>query len=112
MISIINYYLTKNRINKIDLPKFKESQFVRKRYTFIGKVKRVGFRNETLLIARYVGVVGFVYNTRIGVVAEVEGTLEQINYVLSHLISITRFTIEKISEEEVPLVSEKRYYKK
>lgn len=112
MISIINYYLMKKRINKITLPNFENDDIIRKRLTFYGKVKRVSFRNEVLLISRYLGIVGFVYNGKDHVIAELEGTLEQINYIIDHLKSVPRFTIRGINYLDVDVVNEKTFYKK
>ncbi len=102
----------KKRIKKITLPIFEKEEIVRKKITFTGKVKRVGFRNEVILICNHVGVVGFIYNTKTGVNGELEGTEKQIDYVISHLKNIPRFIIKDIVCESVSIINEKKFYKK
>ncbi len=112
MISLINYFIMKKRINKIKVPQFPKKEITRKRFTFEGRVKKVGFRNEILLISRHLGVSGFVYNTKFGVIAEIEGKSDQLAFIIEHLESIDRFIINNISSEKIALKKEKKFYKK
>lgn len=112
MISLINYHLMKKRINQINLPIFKETQSQRWAIIFIGKVKRVAFRNEALLMAKKLNLVGFVKNNDAGVYLEVEGPVDQLQYFLSHIFSIKRFIIKKHHIEVMPLKKDKRFIKR
>lgn len=112
MISLINYYLMKKRIAKIKLPNFKKEANIRVAITFIGKVKRVAFRNEVLLLAQRLGLVGFVENKKVGVVVEAEGYPSKINYLIAHLKTIPRFIIATIIIKKLNLKGEKTFHKK
>lgn len=112
MISFLNVCVMKKRIDKIVIPKFQKAEIVRKEYFFEGKVKRLAFRNEVLLVSRRINLAGFVSNVRKGVIAEFEGTKEQIDFVVEHLKNVKRFNIRNITIKTIPLKNGKLFYKK
>jgi len=112
MISLINYHIMKKRINELSIPKFNEEPRERWVLLFKGKVKRVAFRNEALLISRKIGLVGYVKNTKQGVLVEVEGSLDKLNFFLEHIKSVKRFIITSYTLDKVKLKKEPRFIKK
>lgn len=111
MISLINYHIMKKRIHNLDIPSFSDEHIERWVLLFQGKVKRVAFRNEALLISQRIGLVGYVKNTQQGVLVEVEGSVDRLNYFLKHIKSIDRFIITTYSLDKVALKKEDRFIK-
>ncbi len=112
MISFINYKIMKKRIDKIVLPTFKDSKKERWAILFEGKVKRVAFRNEALLIAKKLSLVGYVENIKEGVYLEVEGSIDKLNYFLKHILTTKRFRIMVHTIDIIKLKEEKEFIKK
>ena len=99
----------KKRINQINLPLFKDTNIVRWALLFQGKVKRVAFRNEALLLANRLTLSGYVKNIKTGVFIEVEGPLDKLEYFLSHLLSVERFIISSYQKDDINIVYDERF---
>lgn len=112
MISFINYKIMKKRIDKIILPDFKDSKKERWAILFEGRVKRVAFRNEAILIAKKLSLTGHVKNVKEGVYLEVEGYEDRLNYFLKHILTTKRFRIMVNTMDILELKNEKEFRKK
>lgn len=102
----------KKRIDKIILPTFKDDKKERWAILFEGRVKRVAFRNEAVLIAKKLSLVGYVKNVKEGVYLEVEGELDKLNYFLKHILTTKRFRIMIHKMDILELKKEKDFVKK
>lgn len=102
----------KKRIDKIILPDFKEDKKERWAILFEGRVKRVAFRNEAILIAKKLFLVGYVKNVKDGVYLEVEGYADKLNYFLKHILTTKRFRIMVHTMDILELKHEKEFIKK
>lgn len=73
------------------------SSLVRKKLVFYGRVQRVGFRYELLLLAKRLNLVGWVRNRADSAVeAEVQGEAERIRHLIEHMRSLKRASVSKI----------------
>lgn len=55
-------YLILRQVRRAALPSFAAAPIVRRRYTFAGKVQKVGFRFELAELAKRLGLVGWCCN--------------------------------------------------
>ena len=94
-----NYVL--NQVHKAKLPDFSEDAAARFRYTFSGRVQKVGFRLELSEMAKRLGLTGYCKNLENGdVLAEIQGAENKINYLVSFMSSLIRIKItDKTSEK-------------
>lgn len=104
--------ILKKRINSLVLPKFKDTEIIRYKITFSGKVHHVGFREELKILAKKIGITGFARNMKPKmVVAEVQGSQEKIDYLLDVIKNEKRFIIENFKLENLELVCNEKEYK-
>lgn len=101
----------KKRIYKIQIPPFKDSDPIRYLLLFMGKVKRVAFRNEALLLAERLEVTGYVKNVKEGVLLEIEGPKDKLSFFLNHILSVNRFIITNYDIKEIPTKKDKEFNK-
>ena len=77
---------------------------IRKEFHFEGNVQNIGFRFEVQSHAKPLGITGYARNNEDGsVTAQLQGSLEDINKVISDLHNIDRIQIDSMTEEEIPL---------
>lgn len=82
---------------------------IRKEYHFEGNVQNIGFRFEVQSHAKPLGITGYARNNEDGsVTAQLQGSLEDINRVISDLHNIDRIQIDSMTEKDLPV----DYYEK
>ena len=88
------------QVSELNIPQFPAAPVCRNRITFSGRVQKVGFRLATVCLAQRLGLTGFCKNLENGsVVTELQGTEEQIRYLVSFLESRKRIRIrQKVTE--------------
>lgn len=95
------------KVGKVEIPKFKSGEKLRKKLIFSGKVQRVGFRLETHEMGRRIGLNGWVRNKKNGnVEAEVQGEKEKIDYLVDHLKSLRRASVEDVLIEDIEFIED------
>ena len=95
----------KKEKTKIELP----PGTIRKEFYFEGNVQNIGFRFEVQRHSKPLGITGYAKNNDDGsVTAQLQGSLEDINRVISDLYNIDRIQIDSITEKDIPL----DYYEK
>lgn len=98
-----NYVL--NQVMKDKLPEFAESETVRFRYTFSGRVQNVGFRYELSEMAKRLGLTGWCRNCENGdVQAEIQGAENRIDYLVHFMNTPWRIKIANKTAEKLELV--------
>ena len=104
-----NYVI--NQVAKAKLPKFKEDILKRYRIRFSGRVQKVGFRLEVSELAKRLGLTGYCKNLDNGdVLAELQGTDEKINYLISFMESLTRIKIRNKVVEPLEVNNEEKEF--
>lgn len=104
-------YLT-YRASKVEIPEFEQSQTLRKRLVFSGKVQNVGFRLETYEIGKKLGLKGWVRNNEDGTVeSQIQGEIEKIDFLIEHLKSLRRARVDHLSIEELEIKEEESEFK-
>ncbi|MBQ3421808.1 MAG: acylphosphatase [Romboutsia sp.] len=99
-----NYII--NQVENIVLPRFESSNVIRKKFIFSGRVQKVGFRLEVSLLAKKLGLTGWVKNTHQGdVEAEIQGEKNKIDFLVTFMKSLKRIKIVKIKEEIIDVVN-------
>ncbi|HBH11879.1 MAG TPA: acylphosphatase, partial [Clostridiales bacterium] len=82
------------RVANIDMPSFKEEPIIREHIVFKGRVQKIGFRMEMDMIAKRIGLTGWVRNNDSGSVeAEVQGEKNKIDYLKQQMKSLKRAKI-------------------
>ena len=98
-----NYVI--NQVENIVLPHFECSNTTRKKFIFIGRVQKVGFRFEVSLLAKKLGLTGWVKNTPQGEVeAEIQGEKDKIDFLVQFMKSLKRIKIIEIKEQIIDVV--------
>jgi len=94
-----------NEVEKMSVPEFTEAAICRKRILFEGLVQQVGFRFEMQMLAVRLGLTGKAVNQSDGsVLAEVQGTEEKIDYLISMLHQVKRFRIDDCTVSNLPVI--------
>lgn len=102
--AIRNNYVI-NQVENIVLPNFECSNTTRKKFIFIGRVQKVGFRFEVSLLAKKLGLTGWVKNTPQGEVeAEIQGEKDKIDFLVQFMKSLKRIKIIEIEEQIIDIV--------
>ncbi len=105
-----NGYVIKQAQNA-KLPQFAPDDMVRRHYIFKGRVQKVGFRIEVIELAKRLGVTGFVNNLENGdVEAELQGSKNKIDFLVSFMESLKRIKITSKEENEIPIVEEEKEF--
>lgn len=77
---------------------------IRKEFHFEGNVQNIGFRFEVQSHAKPLGITGYAKNNEDGsVTTQLQGSLQDINKVISDLQNIDRIQIDSITEKDIPL---------
>ncbi len=83
---------------------------IRKHMVFSGQVQGVGFRYRAYIIAREIGLTGWVMNLDDGrVEMEVQGRDEEILQLTTRLRTSRWIEITGLEEEQLPLLREKGF---
>ncbi|MEN8077518.1 acylphosphatase [Clostridioides difficile] len=102
--NIRNNYVV-NQVENIVLPSFKYSNIIRKKFIFKGRVQKVGFRFEVVLIAKKLGLTGWVKNRPNGEVeAEIQGEKDKIDFLVQFMKSLKRIKIVQIEEQIIDVI--------
>ncbi len=102
-----NYVL--NQVMKAKLPEFAESETVRFRCTFSGRVQKVGFRLEMSEMAKRLGLTGWCRNLENGdVQAEIQGSWKKIDYLVHFMGMPWRIRINKRVTERLELIQDEK----
>lgn len=102
-----NYVL--NQVMKAKLPEFAKSYTVRLRYTFSGRVQKVGFRYALSEMAKRLGLTGWCRNCENGdVQAEIQGAQDKIDYLVHFMGTPWRIKITKKVAEKLELISDEK----
>ena len=103
--AIRNNYVI-NQVENIVLPNFECSNTIRKKFIFTGRVQKVGFRLEVSLIAKKLGLTGWVKNTPQGEVeAEIQGEKDKIDFLVQFMKSLKIIKIIQIKEQTIDIDS-------
>lgn len=98
-----NYVI--NQVENIVIPHFEASETIRKKFIFTGRVQKVGFRLEVSLIAKKLGLTGWVKNTPQGEVeAEIQGEKDKIDFLINFMKSLKRIKIVKVEEQVMEVI--------
>ena len=98
-----NYVI--NQVENIVVPDFEASETIRKKFIFTGRVQKVGFRLEVSLIAKKLGLTGWVKNTPQGEVeAEIQGEKDKIAFLIKFMKSLKRIKIVKVEEQVMEVI--------
>ena len=102
--AIRNNYVI-NQVEKIVFPHFESSEMTRKKFIFTGRVQKVGFRLEVSLIAKKLGLTGWVKNTSQGEVeAEIQGEKDKIDFLIKFMKSLKRIKVVKVEEQVMEVI--------
>ena len=93
-----NYII--NQVERVVLPNFEHSKTIRKNLVFKGRVQKVGFRFEVLLLANKLGLTGWVKNTPQGdVEVEIQGEDDKIDFLINFMKSLKRIKVIEVKEQ-------------
>ena len=99
-----NNYVIK-QVENIKFPNFENSNIIRKKFNFSGRVQKVGFRLEVNLIANKLGLTGWVKNTPQGdVEVEIQGEDDKIDFLINFMKSLKRIKIVEIKEDIIETI--------
>ena len=99
------------QVEALEIPTFPKGTAVRYRMVFFGRVQKVGFRLAVCELAKRLGLTGFCANRQDGSVeAEVQGTQEQIDFLLRFLRSRKRIRITNTVTEQKPLLLDEKEF--
>ena len=105
-----NYVI--NQVENIVIPHFEASETIRKKFIFTGRVQKVGFRLEVSLIAKKLGLTGWVKNTPQGEVeAEIQGEKDKIDFLINFMKSLKRIKIVKVEEHVIEVIQTEDEFK-
>ena len=105
-----NYLIS--RVAKVEIPEFNEGEIFRKSLIFSGKVQNVGFRLETHQMGKRLGLKGWVKNKEDGTVeAEAQGEEEKIKFLIDHLKSLRRASVENIVMKDIEVKRDEQEFK-
>ena len=94
-----NNYVIK-QVENIKFPNFENSNIIRKKFNFSGRVQKVGFRLEVNLIANKLGLTGWVKNTPQGEVeVEIQGEDNKIDFLINFMKSLKRIKVIEVKEQ-------------
>jgi len=109
--AIRNNYVI-NQVENIVFPNFESSEMIRKKFIFTGRVQKVGFRLEVSLIAKKLGLTGWVKNTPQGeVAAEIQGEKDKIDFLIKFMKSLKRIKILQVKEQVIEVIQKEEEFK-
>jgi len=94
------------QVKRIVLPQVESSKLIREHVFFSGRVQNVGFRYEVFLLARKLGLTGWVKNLKDGSVESMfQGEKNKIDFLIEFMQSLSRAKVKKLSRVEIELVT-------
>ena len=94
------------------IPAFNEGAVVREQLFFAGRVQRVGFRLEIETLANRLGLAGYAQNMQDGqVMAEVQGTEQQIDYLIRCMCCLKRASVRYVERRKVSVLEGETTFK-
>lgn len=101
-----------NQVNSAELPNFTSSPFLRKRLIFSGRVQKVGFRYQLYLLAKRLGLTGWVKNREDkSVQAEIQGEEGKINFLIDFMKSLIRISVKNVDMVEIPIIEDEKEFR-
>ena len=92
-------------------PDFYDTEIIRKRIVFKGRVQRVGFRYEARLIAFNLGLSGIASNLENGnVLVELQGGQDRIDYFVHTMKNISRIIITDYTAQDIPVIDDEKSF--
>lgn len=105
----IRDHYVQQQVDNIQFPVFATGNVIRKKYIFTGKVQHVGFRKEVDLIAKKMGLTGWIKNNENGKVeAEIQGETSKLDFLIRFMTSLKRIKIAHIEEKMMPIREEEK----
>ena len=100
-------------VKEMKLPEFEEDKVKRYRMVFKGKVQKVGFRAQLLVLAERLGLTGFCHNKSNGdVIAEIQGPENKILYAIRYMGVLERIHVKDKKAKHIPIKkNEKGFFK-
>ena len=93
------------QVRRAKLPDFPPAPIRRVRLTFLGRVQKVGFRQEVTELAQRLDLTGFCQNLPNGsVLAEIQGPSNRIEYLIAFMNSLKRIQIRELHRQSLPLL--------
>lgn len=104
-----NYVI--NQVKNINLPEFQQSNELRKRVIFSGKVQNVGFRLEIYELAKRLNLKGWVMNREDrSVEAEIQGETDKVNYLIDFMKSLKRARVDSVDIRVIEAIDEEEAF--
>ena len=98
---------------RVVLPEFPAAPAHRRRIRFSGRVQKVGFRLEVCELAKRLELTGWCINLEDGdVLAELQGSEERIDFLISFMESLKRIKIRNKQIEEVDVRPDEKTFEK
>ena len=99
-----------NQVQNTKLPEFEDSEIKRMQFIFEGRVQQVGFRIEVAQLAERLNLTGICMNLEDGrVLAELQGPLNKIYYVVDYMHSLKRIKITNKEVKELEIIEKKGF---
>ena len=93
------------QVDRAKLPDFTPSPTRRVRLVFLGRVQKVGFRQEVCQLAERLALTGFCQNNPDGsVLAEIQGPSNRIEFFISFMSGLKRIRIRELRRQSLPLL--------
>ena len=106
-----NYVI--RQVERVVLPEFPAAPVCRRRIRFSGRVQKVGFRLEVCELAKRLDLTGWCMNLEDGdVLAELQGSEERIDFLISFMESLKRIKIRNKQIEEVDVRPDEKTFEK
>ena len=106
MIKAIKNLFLKGYILKHKIPLIKEDSLIRLHLVFIGKVQRVGFRDQIRIMAEMMNITGYVRNIGTNkVVSELQGNKEYLDFLVKVIKAEKRFILESVLIDQIGIVN-------
>lgn len=94
-----------SKVRFAQVPDFGPSEVVRYGVIFSGRVQNVGFRHELSLMARRLGLTGWVRNRAdLKVEAEIQGPKKEISFLIQHMQALKRVSVTQLEKQEIQIV--------
>lgn len=102
-----NYVI--NQAKRARLPEFSESEEMRMRIIFKGRVQKVGFRLEVEQLAKRLELTGKIKNLENGdVELEIQGQKNKILFLVDFMQNLIRIKISSVKKEDLPLIEDEK----
>ena len=101
------------QVKSMKLPDFEEDKVKRYRMVFKGKVQKVGFRAQLVLLAERLGLTGFCHNKANGdVIAEIQGPENKILFIIRSMGLLDRIQVKDKKAKHIPIKKNEKGFRK